>query len=226
MRNFRERKNIFRESYAQILIPIVEKPFSALLIEYQASKKWTQKEMSEFLGMSERMYQYYIGGKYDGQPARIKKYTDKLSGITASNNNEGTPIFDISATAGGMDNISQLPEVPSYHVKIPGYEDCNFGMFVFGHSMYPTIETGSLVLCRKINDKRIIMYGEIYLIRTADYLMVKRLQKNSEKGYVLCTSDNFESRSQEFKRFESFELPIDAIIDLYIVKGIIKKTQS
>lgn len=101
---------------------------------------------------------------------------------------EGTPIYELSATASQMDNIGQLPEVPTFHVKIPGYEDCNFGMYVFGHSMYPTIETGSLVLCRKIHDKTVIMYGEIYLIRTKDYLMVKRLQKNEQKGYVLCTS--------------------------------------
>ena len=138
----------------------------------------------------------------------------------------GTPIFDISATAGGIDNINQLPEVPSFHVKVPGYEDCNFGMYVFGHSMYPTIETGSLILCRKINNKQLIMYGEIYLVRTADYFMVKRLQKSTEPGCVLCTSDNYEQRSNDFKRFEPFDLPIDTILDLYLVKGIIKKTQS
>lgn len=138
----------------------------------------------------------------------------------------GTPIFDISATAGGIDNINQLPEVPSFRVKVPGYEDCNFGMYVFGHSMYPTIETGSLILCRKINNKQLIMYGEIYLVRTADYFMVKRLQKSTEPGCVLCTSDNYEQRSNDFKRFEPFDLPIDTILDLYLVKGIIKKTQS
>lgn len=138
----------------------------------------------------------------------------------------GTPIFDISATAGGIDNINQLPEVPSFRVKVPGYEDCNFGMYVFGHSMYPTIETGSLILCRKINNKQLIMYGEIYLVRTADYFMVKRLQKSTEQGCVLCTSDNYEQRSNDFKRFEPFDLPIDTILDLYLVKGIIKKTQS
>lgn len=139
---------------------------------------------------------------------------------------EGTPVYELSATASQMDNISQVPEVPSFRVSIPGYEDCNFGMYVYGHSMYPTIESGSLILCRKVIDKSIIMYGEIYLIRTADYLMVKRLQKNEQKGYVLCTSDNFEKRAPEFKRFEPFDIPVDKIIDLYLVKGIIKKTQT
>jgi len=139
---------------------------------------------------------------------------------------EGTPIYEISASASQMEHINQMPEVPAFTVKIPGYEDCNFGMYVYGHSMYPTIENGSLILCRKVNDKSVIMYGEIYLIRTADYLMVKRIQKNGKSSNVLCTSDNFEKRSEDFRRFEPFELPVDKIIDLYLVKGIIKKTQS
>lgn len=142
------------------------------------------------------------------------------------NNDEGTPIYEMAATAGELENVSQMPDMPSFHVKVPGYEDCNFGMHVYGHSMYPTIENGSLILCRKVNDKTVIMYGEIYLIRTADYLMVKRIQKNGKASNVLCTSDNFEKRSEDFRRFEPFELPVDKIIDLYLVKGIIKKTQS
>lgn len=142
------------------------------------------------------------------------------------NGKKGTPVYDVPATAGNTDNVSQLPEAPAYYVTLRGYEDCNFGMMVYGHSMYPVIETGSLVLCRRINNKHIIMYGEIYLVRTPDYLMVKRLQKGETAGTVLCTSDNFEQRAKEFKRFESFELPIDEIMDLYLVKGIIKKTQT
>jgi peptidase S24-like protein len=139
---------------------------------------------------------------------------------------EGTPIYDISATAGGLANTSQLPEVPAFSVKIPGYEDCNFGMYVYGHSMYPTVENGSLILCRKVKDKSVIMYGEIYLLRTEDYLMVKRLQKSTKEENVLATSDNFEQRAPQFKRYEPFDVAIDNIIDLYLVKGIIKKTQS
>lgn len=139
---------------------------------------------------------------------------------------EGTPIYDIAATATQAEMVSQVPEIPNFYVNVPGYEDCNFGMYVHGHSMYPTIENGSLILCRKLTDKGVIMYGEIYLIRTADYLMVKRIQKNEDKKHVLCTSDNFEKRSNDYRRYEPFELERDKILDLYLVKGIIKKTQS
>lgn len=182
--------------------------------------------MATLLGISDRMYAYYEKGEYDGSEKKVEKYLQKLAGVKEAKNETGTPIYDLKATAGSNENVSQMPEVPAFHVNVPGYEDCNFGMYVFGHSMYPTIESGSLILCRRVNDKQVIMYGEIYLIRTADYLMTKRLQKAEQKSHVLCTSDNFEQRSEKFKRFEPFEIERDKIIDLYLVKGIIKKTQS
>lgn len=203
----------------------MEKPFSEFLKEYKEKNGKTQREMAQILGISERMYNYYEKGDYDGNPNKVAKYKDKLSG-KLRDFEEGTPVYATKATASHLDYVGQVPEVPEFHVNVPGYEDCNFGMYVHGHSMYPTIENGSLILCRRLTDKNVIMYGEIYLIRTADYLMVKRLQKNEDVKHVLCTSDNFEKRSENYRRYEPFELEKDKIIDLYIVKGIIKKTQS
>lgn len=142
------------------------------------------------------------------------------------NEKMGFPVYDAIATSGPMENVSQLSGQPLFYMQIPGYEDCNMGLYNYGHSMYPTIESGNLLALRMVNDKSVILYGEIYLVRTKDYFIVKRLQKSEVKGNVLCTSDNFEKRSPEFKRFESFDIAIDKIIDLYLVKGIFKKTQS
>lgn len=199
---------------------------------YLREKKITQEDLANRLHLSRNTILNYLKSAElnEGFKKLLAHHGyDVFANAQAKGYNmveEGTPIYELSATATKTEYASQLPESPAFHVKIPGYEDCNFGMHVYGHSMYPTIETGSLILCRRVNDKSIIMYGEIYLIRTGDYLMVKRLQKNSAKGFVLCTSDNFEKRNEEFKRFEPFEIAIDKIIDLYLVKGIIKKTQS
>ncbi len=198
-----------------------------LRIEIKKSKL-RQEDFAQKMGFSRN---YLLRLLERGQlPPDIKAKATKILGRNIFEKltpviHSGTPVYDLHATAGANENISQLPELPTFHVKVPGYEDCNFGMYVYGHSMYPTIETGSLILCRRVKDKSVIMYGEIYLIRTNDYLMVKRLQKPEARNAVLCTSDNFEQRSEKFKRFEPFELPIDKILDLYLVKGIIKKTQ-
>ena len=208
----------------------------ALRLELKA-QKLNQEEFAEKMDFSRN---YLL--KLLNEPILKEEYKVKAAKLLGKKPNEiwglqkqtkpavkakgGTPIYDIVATAGSNENVSQLPEVPSFNITIPGYEDCNFGMYVYGHSMYPTIESGSLILCRKVNDKQVIMYGEIYLIRTKDYLMTKRLQKANDPKHVLCTSDNFEQRAKEFKRFEPFDLDRDKIMDLYIVKGIIKKTQT
>lgn len=139
---------------------------------------------------------------------------------------EGIPIYELRASASGIESFHDEKEIPAFSVQVPGYEDCNFGMYVYGHSMYPTIENGALILCRKITDKNIILYGEIYVIVTKDYRMVKRLQKSEIENSITCISDNGEDKKNGDRRYESIELNTDKILNLYIVKGIIKKTQS
>ncbi len=52
----------------------------SLIIEVERKKRGLNKaEMAILLGMSERMYDYYISGKYDGSSARTEKYINKLS---------------------------------------------------------------------------------------------------------------------------------------------------
>jgi phage repressor protein C with HTH and peptisase S24 domain len=203
-----------------------------LRIEVKKSKQ-TQEDFASEMGFSRNyllrlMERAILPDEIKEKASKILKIDiARLQSVQMQTDSEdGTPIYELAATASPNEYSGQLPEVPAFHVKIPGYEDCNFGVHIYGHSMYPTIENGSLVLCKRVNDKSIIMYGEIYLIRTADYLMVKRLQKNEVPSNVLCTSDNFEKRNEQYRRFEPFELPVDKIIDLYLVKGIIKKTQS
>lgn len=185
-----------------------------------------RKEIVDKLNWSESSLSAVMAGRRPVPEAKAKQLFKIYESDKKALQGEGTPIYDVHATGTVTEYTGNLPEVPEFHVKIPGYTDCNFGMYVYGHSMYPTIETGSLVLCRSVIDKHVFMFGEIYLIKTSDYLMVKRLQKSEMQGNVLCVSDNYEQRAPQFKRFEPFDLEIDKIIELYLVKGIIKKTQS
>lgn len=193
----------------------------------------SQDEFAAMLGAKRgALAQWELGNNKPGSDAMFalckitNKSKEELEGKLLEKVGVGTPIYDLHASASQLDNISQLPEVPSFHVNVPGYEDCNFGMYVYGHSMYPTIENGSLILCKRIQDKAVILYGEIYLIKTRDYLLVKRLQKSKERKSIHCMSDNKEKIESNGHKFEGFDLEIDKVIDLYLVKGIIKKTQS
>src|SRR5579859_5006429 len=148
------------------------------LRKYIRSTGATQEEFAAKLNMTRQNLNYHLQKeKLDSafkdilEKRNPEGYRELFSKKKAAMANEGTPVYDLVATASQNENVNQLPETPAFRVSIPGYQDCNFGMYVYGHSMYPTIETGSLVLTRRVTDKRVVMYGEIYLIKTEDYLM-------------------------------------------------------
>lgn len=134
------------------------------------------------------------------------------------------PFYDIDVSASHVEMFG-TKEHPTMYFSIPGFEDCDFGVPVFGHSMYPTFENGCIVACKKINDKTLINFGASYLIITEDYRMIKRLLRNDKPNAVLAISDNEETRKDGKKKFEAFEIPIDKIRMLYLIKGKITREQ-
>lgn len=135
------------------------------------------------------------------------------------------PVFNDGGSAGHAELYQDFKERPQGFIRVPGYEDCDFATYAYGHSMYPIIESGALILCRKTQSKQMILWGELYYIITNDYRLIKRLQKGSSKEMVLAISENEEKRKDGHTKFEPIEIHIDDIKDLYLIKGIIKKIQ-
>ena len=132
--------------------------------------------------------------------------------------------YDIEATATPMEIFNDQTTVPSTKLDLPGFAGCDFAINVAGSSMYPSIESGSMILCKKVNDKSIILYGEVYFIVTNDYRMVKRIRKSTKRGYVVAASDNHNGHDHpDGKTYADIEIPIDKIVHLYLVKGSIKR---
>lgn len=134
------------------------------------------------------------------------------------------PFYDVDVSASSVEMFG-AKEIPSLYFAIPGFEDCDFGVPVFGHSMYPTFENGCIVACKIIHDKNLINFGASYLIITEDYRMIKRILKNDMPRAVLAVSDNEEMRKDGKRKFESFEIPLDKIRKLYLIKGKITREQ-
>lgn len=215
------------------------------LKHYRMGKRLSQKEFAESLDITQGYLselEHYKKEVSDSIKYKILEiYGDDISQLTEStttylNNekqqtkkerSEGVPFYDVDvAASAGVEMFNDKNEIPNYHYNVPGFEDCDFAVPVFGHSMYPTYENGTVIMCKKINDKTLIIYGEAYLVVTKDYRMVKRLQKSETKGSVLACSDNEEERdSKGQKKYEPFEIPIDKIIHLYLIKGVIKRNQ-
>lgn len=135
----------------------------------------------------------------------------------------GVPFYDIDVSASHIDMFSDSPDFyrPNLRISIPGFEDCDVALPIFGHSMYPTYENGCIIMCKELTDRSVIQYGEPHLVIMDEQRFVKRLQKSERVGWVRCVSDN----GGGDKRYEPFEVEVDKIKKLYIVKGSIKRTQ-
>lgn len=149
----------------------------------------------------------------------------KLPDSAAAKPSRQIPIFELDVSASNIHLFQDGGEVISGYMSFPGFEDCDFGVYVRGDSMYPTYKNGYAIACKRINDMEIIQYGEPYLIITDEQRMVKRLQKGSAKDRLLCKSDNPSVYEDGKRKFEDFEIPRKKIIRLYLVKGEANRSQ-
>ena len=196
--------------------------------------------MAKLLGMKLRMYSAYETGEYDESEGDVRRerILQKLKSLpdvpdatlTKTDSHKATsskpvPYFELDVSAGNIEMFSDTPEVPTQSISIPGFDDCDMALPIFGNSMYPTFESGVIIMCKKLKDKSIIQYGESYLIITSEQRMVKRIQKGDRRDLVLAVSDNESVNGEGIRKYESFEIPRDKILHLYIVKGSIRRNQ-
>jgi hypothetical protein len=229
-------------SYNQELIEAVEILKSKRIIKKDA-------EIAEKTNFPRSSVSSYLNGKIKASRNFINKFLEVYGSHFANNVLKGLnepvnkiaaavesakqilskpiPFYDIDVSASNVAMFSDTPEIPSSAISIPGFDDCDFGLPVWGHSMYPTYENGTIVLCKKISDMEIIRFGEAYLIVTSDdQRFIKRLLKADDKKHVVCSSDNTDARDRNDKRrYENFELPKSKIRHMYIIKGAIKRSQ-
>lgn len=112
---------------------------------------------------------------------------------------------------------------PVYEVDIPQFRDCNFGKIIHDNAMSPSIQDGSIIFCKLVTDKLLIVPGEIYFLKFDNYERVRRIQRTADKNVILAVADNIETDVDGFKKYASFELPVNKIKELYQVKGLMKQ---
>jgi transcriptional regulator with XRE-family HTH domain len=161
-------------------------------------------------------------------PPKEYYFSDKQGINDLVNDNEMNvgliPFYDVQAMASTLEVFSDQTTVPSYKMDIPGFSDCDFAISVYGHSMYPTFESGTIIICKRIIHKEFIQYGECYFLVTNEYRMLKRLLKADRSGWVVAASDNHNGHSSpDGKTYGSQEIALKDILFLYLVKGSIKR---
>jgi phage repressor protein C with HTH and peptisase S24 domain len=145
--------------------------------------------------------------------------------IDVEKSNDLIPYYNVDIMATPVEVFNDQTTKPEYEISLPGFTDCDFAINVYGDSMYPTYRSGSIVLCRRVNDKSLIFFGEVYLVITEDHRAIKRVQKNKKEGFITLTSDNYHAKDEDRKRYEPIEVAIDKILNLFIVKGTLRREQ-
>ena len=129
---------------------------------------------------------------------------------------KGALIYDIDATCGlsGRD-IEFTDEKVIGSIDAPEINPDSKIIFATGDSMLPLIASGDRVVIRKIESWDFFNYGQVYLIITNEYRLIKRVRRHPKD------SDNLILLRSENPDYDDIDLPKREIIHLFIVENIL-----
>ena len=146
----------------------------------------------------------------------------KRDGVIAISNeqindtHQGTPVYDIDVTCGKVSVNFQDEEIIGY-VDLPLINKNSHIVTASGNSMTPTIINGDRIALREIMSWDYIFFGQIYLILTDEYRMLKYIRKHqTDSNIIILRSEN--------KEYDDIELPKSEIIKLFVVENILSIT--
>ena len=129
---------------------------------------------------------------------------------------KGALIYDIDATCGlsGRD-IEFTDEKVIGSIDAPEINPDSKIIFATGDSMLPLIASGDRVVIRKIESWDYFNYGQVYLIITNEYRLIKRVRRHPKDA------DNLILLRSENPDYDDIDLPKREIIHLFIVENIL-----
>lgn len=139
------------------------------------------------------------------------------------------PLYDGVVTAGMQETAILEPTHEPVEMIDAGdwFRDATAAMRVHGDSMYPEYKSGSIAALREVKNKRLVVYGQDYLIETTEYRVIKRLQKSDlPQNWLACSVNEEKYESSGRLIHEPFDVHIDDVTRLYQVLGNVKRNQS
>lgn len=136
------------------------------------------------------------------------------TGIITDDSRRGVPVYDIDVTAGHseLSRMFTADRIMGY-MDLPSLNPECIIVRVSGDSMEPVIDNGSFVAIRPVSASGIIFWGQIYIIVTEDYRMVKYLRRHADSNYVVLHSANPE--------YDDIDMPRSDIEGLFLVETVL-----
>ncbi len=112
----------------------------------------------------------------------------------ASDDVPTTPLYDVVATCGYMENLSEGN--PIGKISVPNMPKCDGAIHVTGDSMYPMLNNGDIVAYKVIHEMQMINYGEIHIVQYQmgddRTICVKYVKRSEDDGKIRLVSYNKE----------------------------------
>lgn len=125
----------------------------------------------------------------------------------------GTPIYDIDVTCGFDERDFQDEQIVGY-IDLPSIRKNTHIVTATGDSMSPKVCDGDRLALREIDSWDIIFFGQIYLVVTENYRMLKYVRKHTtDDGSVILRSEN--------DKYDDMIITKKDIVRLFAVENIL-----
>ena len=129
------------------------------------------------------------------------EYYEKIAQCeVAKDEAHDTYLLPMSAAGG---SLSGFPEEGSKLADcekvVSPIADVDFAITVYGDSMYPDYPSGSRILIKDIDPSVYIAWGNVFVLDTANGVIVKEIQPSEDEGKLLCRSLNPSGKYKDFE---------------------------
>ncbi len=151
-----------------------------------------------------------------GEGNMLKENPQEKTILPASLNDlHGIPLIPVEAMAGvfkGEETVL-LQECERYIV--PSFNDADFLIHVRGDSMELRYFSGDLIACKFVSmGDLFFQWGKVYVINTEQGALIKKVMSGGDKTTIRLVSEN--------ESYPPFEVPLESIHQLTLVKGLIR----
>ena len=126
------------------------------------------------------------------------------------------PYYDIDVMAHIAESLDLKDEVPAGVLSIPGFKDCIACFPVYGSSMEPKISSGDVIAVSQAVTCEQILWGEIYLVITDAWRVVKTVHPGKTEEYIILRSINPEYAGDTNVHKKDLRA-------LYLVRGVVSR---
>lgn len=103
---------------------------------------------------------------------------------------EMIPVLPTDARAGTLADFADAVEEYNCEKMVSPIRGADFAMQVTGDSMSPEYPSGSVIVCKKINEKAFIEWGKVFVLDTPNGAVIKSVRKTDDDNEVECVSLN------------------------------------